>query len=191
MFSKSGLSDTTRGLGEKGSQGFGHTDREVAPVSWWASSLGGGEVPAPLREISSKIQSLRVFFSASLGRLSMSDTGLAHELYYSTSRRGAYLPRHLDEHAEELKGSRGWLAASRRSITWMIYLSDPGWTEKCGGILRCYPQRQRVAGKTGDSVYGDLQVGWIALGGHKGSASMVRPVFLDPWRPVGPDREMH
>ena len=37
----------------------------------------------------------------------MKDPTLAHECYYSQSKPGAFLPRHMHERHEELKGPRG------------------------------------------------------------------------------------
>lgn len=67
--------------------------------------------------------------------------------------------------------------ATRRSLAWLLYLSDDGWDEPHGsgkgGSLRAYPRRDGV-GKVG-ADRGNLQVGWLERG--RGSEA----VFLDSW----------
>jgi hypothetical protein len=116
-----------------------------------------------------------------LNRQTMSDAGLAHECYYSRSTVGAYLPRHMDERHEETKGPRGWILPSRRSVSWLIYLSD---VDLVGGALRTFPQRDFHYVKPGilesGSHNGNLQVGWIDMKGRMGQ-SVTLPVYLDSW----------
>jgi hypothetical protein len=116
------------------------------------------------------------------------------EMYYSVSFPGASLKRHLDERHEELKGRRGWLAESRRSLSWLIYLSDgEKWdVAQQGGQLRSFPPKRRVASCTrlgGRNIHfqsvgaseGDLQVAWLLVPGV--TDDEVQPVFMDCWRP--------
>jgi hypothetical protein len=92
----------------------------------------------------------------------------------------------MDERHEEFKGPRGWLLPSRRSLSWLIYLSEGEEVEvgnetKCdnsnapwdahlnGGMLRTFPQRCfRPSSDIGwentadiGSHNGNLQVGWL------------------------------
>ena len=66
---------------------------------------------------------------------------------------------------------------TRRSLAWLLYLSDDGWDcpsgSGSGGNLRAYPRRDSV-GKCGVHE-GNLQVGWLERG--RGSEA----VFLDSW----------
>ena len=38
---------------------------------------------------------------------------------YNWYEQGARLGRHLDEHHEETKGTKGWIYPSRRSVRWL------------------------------------------------------------------------
>ncbi len=38
---------------------------------------------------------------------------------YNWYEPGARLGRHLDEHNEETKGTKGWIRPSRRSVRWL------------------------------------------------------------------------
>lgn len=83
----------------------------------------------------------------------------------------------MDERHEETKGPRGWLLPSRRSLSWLIYLSETGdgaaWdAETNGGLLRTFPQKsyRNDGGSDGQpwegtvecgSHNGNLQVGWL------------------------------
>jgi len=89
----------------------------------------------------------------------------------------------MDERHEETKGPRGWLLPSRRSLSWLIYLSetDDGseWdSERNGGLLRSFPQPSTTLDRASDcgSHSGNLQVGWLLSEGSKS-----RPVYLDSW----------
>ena len=68
------------------------------------------------------------------------DVEFTHELEYLRYGTGAKLARHCDEHHVELKRPNGSRLpkrpnASRRSITWMVYLNSD-WGEQDGGQLR-------------------------------------------------------
>ena len=175
----------------------------MSPLPWWKDSIANnheaaaGETnkgeqqksAAQLRiGVSRKLQDLRALLSEELNRPTMagSDTEtMAHECYFSRSTGGSTLARHMDERHEETKGSRGWLLPSRRSVSWLIYLSDPNWDlERNGGALRSFPQA-KVNARPGvvevGSHYGNLQVGWL-LGKDESSGSA--PVFLDSWYKV-------
>ena len=195
-FAASGLSNTNKG----NDQNFGKEDRTVSPLPWWKDSIANnheaaaGEAnngeqqksAAQLRiGVSRKLQDLRALLSEELNRPTMAGSNtetMAHECYFSRSTGGSTLARHMDERHEETKGSRGWLLPSRRSVSWLIYLSDPNWDlERNGGALRSFPQ-ERVNTKSGVVEVGchdgDLQVGWL-LGEDESSGSA--PVFLDSW----------
>lgn len=184
-FARSGLSNTVQGS----KQQFGLKDRTLCPAPWWSESLVGKAAVSPtgkdVQPIASRIQDLRSSLAIFLDRPSMADDSLAHECYYSMSQVGSFLPRHMDERHEELKGSKGWLLPSRRSLSWLIYLSDPeDWSlEEHGGALRTFPPKTVVDPKVGGNMThdeGNLQIGWL-LGDND---SQARPVYLDSWLPI-------
>ena len=184
------MSNTNQGK----NQHFGERDRTTAPAPWWVDSLQSAnnldaslfsnQYDVMLASISNKIQILRGEISSTLHRPTMMETSLAHECYYSQSKAGASLSRHLDERHEESKGPRGWILPSRRSISWLIYLSDDiKWDVNVnGGALRSFPQKEFVNyakfGKIESGCHNDnLQVGWL----HSQKEGYTMPVFLDSW----------
>jgi len=183
VFERSGLSNTAQKR-----QGFGRKDRQLCPVPWWADSLANGDESVQAQVLASNnnpvaavLQQLRLSLAQVLNRPTMADPSLQHECYYSTASDGSFLPRHMDERHEETKGPKGWLLPSRRSLSWLVYLTDEGWTlDENGGALRYFPQQTlSPASSTGSQHEGNLQVGWL-LDGMSGS----RPVYLDSWYPV-------
>eukprot|EP00966_Prymnesium_polylepis_P266617 6159598-Prymnesium_polylepis.1 len=110
------------------------------------------------------------------------------EQYYSVTPAGSRLAWHMDERHEETKGEEAWEQPSRRSISWLLYLSGDGWDEAegagAGGGLRAYPKRSVAQDGAACGAHdGDLQVGWLERAG-----GAVDPVFLDAWlRPDEPD----
>jgi hypothetical protein len=126
------------------------------------------------------------------------------ECYYSKSNPGSSLARHMDERHEESKGPRGWLLPSRRSLSWLIYLSETHdnidgesqsnqeWDAiQNGGMLRTFPQRQYRQNKTTGweetvqcgSHNGNLQVGWLLASEDDASTNnpITHPIFMDCW----------
>ena len=104
----------------------------------------------------------------------------ARHVYFTHGSFRLRLQRHMDERHEETKGPRGWLLPSRRSISWLIYLSD---TDIQGGELRSFSQEQFTS-KPGElevgSNDGNLQIGWFDYDGS------TLPVYLDSWyKPTG------
>mgnify|MGYP005846509689 CR=1 FL=1 len=191
-FTRSGLSNLARGA----QQQFGNKDRSLCPVPWWQETLEGKPVTNTQQEgmqaLATRLQDLRLALSDILDRPTMTDASLAHECYYSMSTVGSHLPRHMDERHEELKGAKGWLLPSRRSLSWLVYLSEPeDWSlETNGGALRTFPPKNignNALSLTHDE--GNLQIGWL-LGDSTGkedemsSAKAARPVYLDSWHPV-------
>lgn len=190
-------------------------DRAICPVPWFVDALRSQPTTTAEQQqqqtttkneedrhgIPSKLQQLQLELSTLLNRPSMADATLNHECYYSLSNVvGSFLPRHMDERHEELKGVQGWLLPSRRSLSWLIYLSEPAdWDIKSnGGALRTFPQRRRresvlaslqqqqqqqeehiIAGSTHD---GNLQVGWI-----RDDEQMSQPVYLDSFHRPPPN----
>mmetsp|Transcript_29989 Transcript_29989/g.39253 ORF Transcript_29989/g.39253 Transcript_29989/m.39253 type:complete len:211 (+) Transcript_29989:110-742(+) len=73
--------------------------------------------------------------------------------------------------------------ASRRSVTWMVYLNDDWDGDKDGGHLRLHERAEPSVSYVG-ARGGDLQVGWLKANSLQGE----QPVFLDPLRP-GPENE--
>jgi len=169
-FKTSGL--TNRALGEN--QAFDRKrDREISAIDL------NSDKTSKAMELVGKIVFVQSQLSVALDRPSMksNDNMCAHECYFSRSLPGALLPRHVDERHEEIKGRKGWSTPSRRSISWLIYLSS-GDVE--GGELRSFPQTLPVDGKVGAND-GNLQVGWLAVVNE----SKTVPVFLDCWRAGG------
>ncbi|CAB9527456.1 expressed unknown protein [Seminavis robusta] len=186
VFARSGLSNTV----QANNQNFGNQDRTLCPVPWWTDSLQ--QAPAvsgdnPIQPIASRIQDLRHALGSLLDRPTMTDASLAHECYYSMSQVGSFLPRHMDERHEELKGAKGWLLPSRRSLSWLIYLSDPeDWTlEENGGALRAFVPKHvldtELQQLTQDE--GNLQIGWLLPTKEDANEPQI-PVYLDSWFPV-------
>lgn len=171
-FARKGLSNTADRI-----HAFGQKDRSICAVPWWKDVLHNA---IENHSVGHHINQLRLALSDCLHRPSMADSTLAHECYYSTSKVGSKLPRHMDERHEELKGTKGWILPSRRSLSWLIYLSDPDWSlERQGGALRAFPQARvdRSSENLATSTHNEnLQIGWLQQP-FKGS----QPVYLDSW----------
>ena len=167
VFEVSGLSNfaSSQQKFEKGK------DRLVAAV------LGAsGYTSKNLESIGRELSGLRRSLAGPLDRPSLADDSLEHEIYYSISGPGAGLPRHLDERHEELKGRKGYLKRSRRSLSWLLYLSDANWNSaEDGGQIRTFPVLSQHG--IGGSHQGNLQVCWLSSDGEE-----PRPVFLDASR---------
>jgi hypothetical protein len=173
-FRRSGLSNTVQGK----DQNFGDQDRLTCPVPWWKTNVLYQSELNTLPSYIIKLRQLQAFLSASLDRPTMLDNeNLVHECYYSKSLPNSSLKRHMDERHEEFKQAKGWLLPSRRSISWLVYLSDEPWTlSENGGALRYFPQRH-TKGKS--THQGNLQVGWWLMGDQGPS----QPVYLNSWYP--------
>lgn len=113
------------------------------------------------------------------------DIAQTHELEYIRYDAGGFLKRHVDERHLELKrpgGARLPLKpnATRRSITWLVYLNENDWEASSdGGQLRVYERQEASAGDVGAQGR-DLQIGWL----HN-DAGGDEPVFLDAVAPNG------
>lgn len=113
------------------------------------------------------------------------DVKQTHEMEYIRYGAGGFLKRHTDERHLELKrpnASRLPLKpnASRRSITWLVYLNNDWEAARDGGQLRVY-ERLHAATVPVGARGRDLQIGWLqAVDGSRGE----EPVFLDPLRPA-------
>ena len=156
---------------------YGAEDRSVCVVSREPGSARAA--------VDERIDRLCLELRHSLQRPTLSCAG---ERYFSISRPGARLDLHMDERHEETKGERGWTTPSRRSVSWLLYLSD----RSCeGGRLRAFCRRPEPSALCG-AHQGDLQVGW--LDGAPGSAPDV-PIFLDSWvreaMPLSSDEDPH
>ena len=184
-FRPSGLSE----LSQK-QQSFNiQKDRSTCPVPWWNTQIimkDDDTLNPTLSQIQHKLQSLRALLSHELQRPTMMDSNLQHECYYSTSPTGSSLKIHMDERHEEMKGSRGWLLPSRRSISWLVYLSDSEWTlSKNGGALRTYPPTQLNNSNNKSPIgnqNGNLQIGYLTS--TKSKTTDSTPVYLDCWFPL-------
>lgn len=192
-FTRKGLSNTA-----VQNQQFSNVyDRSICVIPWFNDALQGKNT----NEIPKLISDLRHTLSVELNRPTMllnngvDDSPIEHECYYSKSEVGSKLNRHMDERHEELKGSKGYLKPSRRSISWLIYLSDPvDWTlRENGGALRSFPQKQfqvnqedsnnALLNKVDSTHDGNLQIGWL-LPDDSGTTSATKRVYLDSWYPI-------
>jgi len=163
MFSPDGLTNTAKVASE---QGFSVADRQTFRNDAWDADIGDLQVRL---EFAQRMGALRAELARGLDRPTLAPEGTRkHEITYNWYEPGAKLGRHLDEHHEETKGSKGWLMPTRRSVTWLVYLND-GWKDAEGGALRCFPRRAPSDGNVGADA-GNLQVGWL---------DGAKPVFLD------------
>ena len=140
--------------------------------------------------IESRLDLLRLDLERALDR-----TLTLTEQYFSYSPAGVSLAAHMDERHEETKGESAWLADSRRSVSWLLYLSNDQWGEPggagAGGNLRAFCRRGGVA--PCGAHEGNLQVGWLESSGRATAAAPSAapsaappaslPVFLDAWLP--------
>jgi len=116
------------------------------------------------------------------------DIDQTHEIQYLHYRPGAQVFRHTDERHVELKRPNGSRLqkkadATRRSITWLVYLNDDWDPNNDGGQLRLH-ERAQPSIHVG-SLGKDLQVGWL----RATATDAEQPVFLDPFREPGPEEE--
>ena len=174
QFQPDGLTNTARSRSEQGftSKADRQTFRGGAD---WSSDVGN---TAARKEFADRMRQLRSELAAGLDRPTLEPEGtLKHEMTYNWYEPGAKLGRHLDEHHEETKGTKGWRYPTRRSVTWLVYLND-GWTADEGGALRCFPRSDKDLSRNAQvgAHEGNLQVGWL---------NGKDPVFLDCFRPSG------
>ena len=175
---------STDALASYGSSGkFDPTkDRAVLRLPQWKSENSGNF--ALRQKFGTLMASIRRELAYNLNRPGL-DQGAATSMYgygsteisYTRFGPGAFLKRHVDEHHEELKGVAGWSKPTRRSISWLIYLNEPGWNgSRDGGQLRCFQRENQPLGRIGATNNGDLQIGWLR-------ATILdpneRPVYLD------------
>ena len=148
---------------------------ELMPHDWSAlDEAAPSEARAQARGL---FDELRGDLEKVLGRsLSMEDYGA--QAKYTLGKVGEPVHRHTDQRHEALGGQIMMQdERTRRSIAWLLYLSDDDWDEPggsgSGGKLRAYPRRDSV-GVVG-AHGGCQQVGWLERG--RGA----EPVFLDSW----------
>lgn len=152
---------------------FGEGDRQVCTPSAW---LGGDVIArATLVKNLEKLRARLQAESTGRGRLDVA------ELYLSAHPPGAGLPLHMDERHEEAKGVRGWRTPTRRSVSWLLYLSADGWDSTAvgagaGGALRAYVRPGTRPGGPGGAHEGNLQVGW-----RRADDGLLDAVYLDCW----------
>ena len=121
-------------------------ERFVLRGSVWRD-FGVGRGTARSR-VAATMDKVRDACAARLGRADLQRTPPArHEFSYTRFAPGASLARHVDEHHEETKGTEGWRAPTRRSVTWLVYLNE---RDIGGGRLRAYERRRPIA--AGDQV---------------------------------------
>lgn len=154
---------------------FGANDRQVCTPT---AELGGDVVARA--ELVAHVEALRANLERATGRAPLR----VAELYLSQHAPGAALPLHMDERHEEAKGARGWSTPTRRSISWLLYLSADGWDSGAagagaGGALRAYVRPGTRPGGPGGAHEGNLQVGW-----RRADDGLLDAVYLDCWLPA-------
>jgi hypothetical protein len=107
------------------------------------------------------------------------------DIQYLHYKPGAQVSRHVDDRHVELKRANGSRlqkkpGATRRSITWLVYLNDDWNPNTDGDQLRLHERAQPSTAHVGASE-GHLQVGWLRATATEGE----QPVFLDPFRGPG------
>jgi len=158
-FTTSGLTDTSK------RKAFSATaDRSV--LSFGALEADGAGDGAARAALLRAIDGIRKQLAADLRR----PTLRLEECYFSRYGPGAELARHLDEYHEELKGAKGWVSTTRRSVSWLVYLNDDWSLAEEGGGL----SMELAAGADPEcgAHCDDVQVGW---------QDGTQPVFLDSW----------
>eukprot|EP00931_Biecheleriopsis_adriatica_P118510 TRINITY_DN93896_c0_g1_i1.p1 TRINITY_DN93896_c0_g1~~TRINITY_DN93896_c0_g1_i1.p1 ORF type:complete len:407 (-),score=64.22 TRINITY_DN93896_c0_g1_i1:4-1224(-) len=165
-FQRSGLSNIHPGDPNE----FNSTDRLTCSVT---EKLEGDREARRLLDC--ELEKLRLDLQGTLGKERL----ILAEQYYSVSPPGTFLKRHMDERHEETKGQGAYESESRRSISWLLYLSPDGWDTPgalgSGGSLRGYCRSG--TGAACGAHEGNLQVGWLA----EEASHFDEPVFLDSW----------
>ena len=149
-------------------------------ADWTAPSESPG-VPSEARAAARKVFDALLLELESVlhRRLTLDEHGA--QAKYAIAKQGEPLAYHVDQRHEALGGSHAVHHGekTRRSLGWLLYLSDDGWDEPggsgSGGTLCTYPRYDAVGRCGVHDESGDLQVGWIERG--QGS----EPVFLDGW----------
>lgn len=153
---------------------------ELDTADW---SVPGEAEPSEARAAARrKFDALRLELQRVVGRRLFLDE-LGAQAKYSVGKTGEPIHLHIDQKHEAFEGQAPlFQQRTRRSVAWLLYLSDDDWDEPgCqepggrgrGGVLRARPRRDAV-GRCG-AHEGNLQVGWLERG--RGS----EPVFLDAW----------
>lgn len=158
---------------------YGENDRRVCILS--ASSTRHNNKARVLVE--SRLSALCHDLRRELRRPTLSTT--SGEKYYSLTTFGASLGMHMDERHEQTKGECGWETTTRRSISWLLYLSDDAVR---GGELRAYCRRAAPHATCG-AHNGNLQIGWLdgSVMTADGPPTVEtlngadEPVYLDAW----------
>ena len=102
-FSPDGLTNAAKSRTE---QGFSAADRQTFRNDAWDAS-GLGDVKTRVA-FASRMRALRTELARGLDRPTLADEGVRkHEMSYNWYEPGARLGRHLDEHHEETKGTKG------------------------------------------------------------------------------------
>ncbi|KAL3817002.1 hypothetical protein ACHAXA_010122 [Cyclostephanos tholiformis] len=196
QFQPDGLTNTA--LREQGFNAKADRQTFRGGADWDDYDVGDGKARM---EFALRMGRLREELAITLDRPTLSDEGRGegwedkdksmrqrrHEITYNWYEPGAKLGRHLDEHHEETKGTKGWIRPSRRSVTWLVYLNE-NWEAEEGGVLRCFPRTEGCISTNDVPVgahEGNLQVGWVTGGGDEGGIIQQYPVFLDCFRPSG------
>merc|ERR1712196_647469 len=108
---------------------------------------------------------------------------------YSVGNPGSSLKRHMDERHPELS-KRGYSnGQTRRSLSYLVYLSDDEWNiERNGGQLRTFPQKGTRTGSnyyTGGEYNGCLQVGWLSTNVPTSLSVNINSMYESPFiRPL-------
>lgn len=162
LFRASGLRDNAPGA----SQVYDERDRLVCNL---APNLPGDR--RARRALDAQLDELRGQLEGALGRRGLR----CAEQYFSVHGSGSSLRRHLDERHEDTKGERGWVGATRRSVSWLVYLCAPG----SGGELRAW--QRPTSGRRCGAHDGNLQLGWLKHGAGPTDRQTFEPLYLDSW----------
>lgn len=173
---------------------------------WVDMSIGDG---AARQRFKSRMAQVKALLARKLeDRPSLADDAYqTHEMSYTRYGPGASLPRHTDEHHGELKKAHPVASgdenlkrltalsststasgppssprkpkATRRSVTWLVYLNDDWDAARDGGELRVHERANPASARVG-ARGADLQIGWLKA---TKARPEEQPVFLDARRP--------
>ena len=163
---------------------YGRSDRRVHVLSSeeWTRSDARQIVYSSLKQLCAQMRT-------SLDRPTLH---IGAEQYFSISSSGASLSHHMDERHEETKGFRGWETATRRSVSWLLYLNVPTWNKPVGGgagaggefLAHCRRNVRLATPHCSCGAHDDcLQVGWLT----DASRDSDEPVYLDSWLRIPAD----
>ena len=130
---------------------------------------GEEDGPSPARaEARRRLDALRAELEVVAGRRLYLDE-LGAQAKYSVGKLNEPIALHLDARHEAFAGRFYDQEQTRRSLAWLLYLSEDDWGEDGGsgggGALRAYPRRDACEVRARCGAHeGNLQVGWLERG---------------------------